>query len=142
IVALAAASLASTRVLAQAQPKMLRVGWATFIPRTAPHYAAFEKRMAELGYEEGKNFAFEFLQIKSIDDFHSAYAELARRKVDIFVATGSEPGLRAALAAAGTLPIVMLALGFDPFEKGYVASLARPGGNVTGIFVRQIELAA
>ena len=98
--------------------------------------------MAELGYEEGKNFVWEFIQTKSIEDFQSAFAELARRKVDIFVAGGNEPALRAALAVAGSLPIVMIAISFDPFEKGYVASLARPGGNVTGLFVRQLELAA
>ena len=142
LAALAAASLVPTRVFAQVPPKMLRVGWVTVLPRTTPHYVAFEKRMAELGYEEGKNFAFEFLQTKSFEDYPSAYAELARRKVDIFVTPGNEPALRAALAAAGTLPIVMLAIDFDPFEKGYVASLARPGGNVTGLFVRQLELAA
>jgi putative ABC transport system substrate-binding protein len=142
IAVLAAASLVPARIFAQAPPKMLRVGLVNIFPRTAPQDAAFEKRMAELGYEEGRNFTLEFVQAKSIEDYEFAYAELARRKVDIFVAPGSEPVLRAALAAAGALPIVMLALTFDPFEKGYVASLARPGGNVTGIFVRQIELAA
>jgi len=139
---LAAASFVPARLTAQMPPKMLRVGLVGNFPRTAPHYAAFEKRMAELGYEEGKNFAFEFAQAKSLEDYQSAFAELAQRKVDIFVAVANEPALRAALAAAGTLPIVMLAISFDPFEKGYVASLARPGGNVTGYFVRQIELAA
>jgi putative tryptophan/tyrosine transport system substrate-binding protein len=142
IAALAAATLAPTRVFAQAQPKVLRVGLASVFPRTAPQYVAFEKRMAELGYEEGKNFALEFLQAKSIEGYQSAFAELARRKLDIFVAPGNEYALRAALAAAGTLPIVMLAIDFDPFAKGYVASLARPGGNITGLFVRQLELAA
>jgi putative tryptophan/tyrosine transport system substrate-binding protein len=142
LVAIAAASLAPMRAFSQAQPKMLYVGLVGALPRTAPLYSVFEKRMAELGYEEGKNFAFEFLQTKSVEDYQSAFAELARRKVDIFVSFGNEPALRAALAAAGTLPIVMLAITFDPFEKGYVASLARPGGNITGIFVRQLELVA
>jgi putative ABC transport system substrate-binding protein len=98
--------------------------------------------MAELGYEEGKNFAFEFLQAPSFEDYPSAYAELARRKVDIFVASGNEAALYATQTAAGTLPIVMIAITFDPFEKGYVASLARPGRNITGLFVRHLELAA
>jgi putative ABC transport system substrate-binding protein len=142
LAALAAAPLVPARALAQAPPGMLRVGWATIFPRTAPQYTAFEKKMAELGYEQGKNFAFEFVQAKGIEDYPSAYAELARRKVDIFVAPGNELTLRAALAVAGTLPIVMLAIDFDPFEKGYVASLNRPGKNVTGLFVRQPELAA
>ncbi|MGO8865664.1 MAG: ABC transporter substrate-binding protein [Alphaproteobacteria bacterium] len=142
IAALAAASLASMRVFAQVPPKMLRVGSVSTLARTEPEFAAFEKRMAELGYEEGKNFAFEFLQTKSIEGYQSAFAELARRKVDIFVTSGNETALRAALAVAGALPIVMLAVNYDPFEKGYVASLARPGGNITGIFARQLELAA
>jgi putative ABC transport system substrate-binding protein len=99
LVAIAAASLAPTRVFAQAQPNMLYVGLVGALPRTAPIYAAFEKRMAELGYEEGKNFAFEFLQTKSVEDYQSAFAELARRKVDIFVSFGNEPALRAALVS-------------------------------------------
>jgi len=142
LAALAAAALASARASAQAPPKMLRVGLAALVPRADPQWTAFEKRMAELGHEKGKDFALEFIQAKSFEDYPPVYAELARRKVDIFVTIGGEPPLRAALAAAGTLPIVMLAVDFDPFEKGYVAGLARPGGNVTGIFVRQLELAA
>jgi len=142
LAALAAASFVPARVFAQTQPKTLRVGSVSTLARAEPYFAAFEKRMAELGYEEGKNFAFEFLQTKSIEGYQSGFAELARRKVDIFVTSGNESALRAALAAAGTLPIVMLALNYDPFEKGYVASLARPGGNVTGFFARQLELAA
>jgi putative ABC transport system substrate-binding protein len=58
------------------------------------------------------------------------------------MAAGNEPALRAARAAADTLPIVFLAVDFDPVESGYVASLARPGGNITGIFVHPLELAA
>jgi ABC-type uncharacterized transport system substrate-binding protein len=58
------------------------------------------------------------------------------------VAVGNEPALRAALSAAEGRPIAFLAIDFDPLAKGYVASLSRPGGNVTGIFVRQLELAA
>src|SRR5262249_28320709 len=57
-------------------------------------------------------------------------------------AAGNEPALRAARAAAGTTPIVFIALDFDPVAKGYVASLSRPGGNATGVVVSQLELAA
>ncbi len=121
---------------------VLRVGWAGINPRTAPIFGGFTKRMVELGYQEGKNFALEYLHINSTQEYQPAYAELARRKPDIFVVFGTELALRAALAAAGALPIVLVAIDFDPLEKGYVASLARPGGNVTGLFVRQIELAA
>jgi putative ABC transport system substrate-binding protein len=61
--------------------------------------------------------------------------------VDILLAAGNEPALRAARAVAGTVPIVFIALDFDPVEKGYVTSVSRPGSNSTGIFVSQLELA-
>jgi len=123
------------------QPKMLRVGYSGIMPRDAPHYAAFEKRMAELGYQQGRNFTFEYIQAPSIEGYQHTYSELAARKVDIMLAGGNEPALRAARAAAGVAPIVFIAVDFDPVEKGYVASLARPGGNTTGVFVSQLELA-
>jgi len=123
------------------QPKMLRVGYSGIMQRDAPHYAAFEKRMAELGYQQGRNFAFEYIQAANIEGYELTYRELAARKVDILLAAGNEPALRAARTAAGATPIVFIALDFDPVEKGYVASLSRPGGNSTGIFVSQLELA-
>jgi ABC-type uncharacterized transport system substrate-binding protein len=122
-------------------PKMLRVGYSGMMTREAPHYAAFEKRMAELGYQDGRNFTFEYIQTPGIEGYELTYRELAARDVDILLAAGNEPALRAARAAAGTTPIVFIALDFDPVEKGYVASLSRPGGNSTGIFVSQLELA-
>jgi putative tryptophan/tyrosine transport system substrate-binding protein len=123
------------------QPKMLRVGYSGILPREAPHYAAFEKRMAELGYQQGQNFTFEYIQAPSIEGYELTYRELTERKVDIMLAAGNEPALRAARAAGGPTPIVFIAVDFDPVEKGYVASLSRPGSNMTGIFVSQLELA-
>jgi ABC-type uncharacterized transport system substrate-binding protein len=123
------------------QPKMLRVGYSGILPQGAPHYAAFERRMAELGYQPGRNFTFEYIQAPSIEGYELTYRELAARKVDIMLAAGNEPALRAARAAAGTTPIVFIALDFDPVEKGHVASLSRPGSNSTGLFVSQLELA-
>jgi putative tryptophan/tyrosine transport system substrate-binding protein len=123
------------------QPRMLRVGYSGMLPREAPHYAAFEKRMAELGYQQGRNFTFEYIQAPDIEGYELTYRELAARKVDILLAAGNEPALRAARAAAGATPIVFIALDFDPVERGYVASLSRPGSNITGIFVSQLELA-
>jgi putative ABC transport system substrate-binding protein len=122
-------------------PKMLRVGYSGMMTPEAPHYAAFEKRMAELGYQEGRNFTFEYIQTPSVAGYELTYRELAARNVDILLAAGNEPALRAARAAAGTTPTVFIALDFDPVEKGYVASLSRPGNNSTGLFVSQLELA-
>ena len=125
--------------LAQQAVSALRVGFVGIQPRDAPIYIAFRKRMSELGYQEGKNFTFEYVQAPSIDTYDASFHELAARKPDIVLAAGNEPALRAARAAAGTLTIVFLAIDFDPVERGYVASLARPGGNITGIFVHPIE---
>src|SRR3989441_12830904 len=127
---------------AQLQPKMLRIGFVGMQPRQSPLYAAFLKRMAELGYQEGRNFTFDYIQTPGIEGYEKNYRELAARKVDVFLAVGNEPALRAALSAADGKPIAFLAVDFDPLAKGYVANLSHPGGNVTGIFVRQLELAA
>jgi putative tryptophan/tyrosine transport system substrate-binding protein len=125
----------------EAKSKMLRVGYVGVQLPDAPLYQAFRNRMAELGYQEGRNFSFEYIQTPDIEGYGPAYRQLAAREVDIFFAVG-EPGLRAARAASGPLPIALLAVDFDPLAKGYVASLARPGGNITGIVVQQMELAA
>src|SRR5437764_12746089 len=120
---------------------MLRVGFVGMQPRDAPHYANFLKRMAELGYQEGRNFTFDYIQTPNVEGYEGNYRELAARKVDVFLAVGNERALRAALLAAEGRPIAFLAIDFDLLARGYVAGLSRSGGNVTGIFVRQIELA-
>jgi putative ABC transport system substrate-binding protein len=127
---------------AQQQPKMLRVGFVGMQPRESALYSNFLKRMAELGYQEGRNLTFDYIQTPNVDGYDKSYQELAARKPDVFLAVGNESALRAALSAADGKPIAFLAVDFDPLAKGYVANLSHPGGNVTGIFVRQIELAA
>ena len=77
-----------------------------------------------------------------VGDFVQSYRDLAARKVDVLVAIGTERSLRAAMAASNTIPIVMVAIDYDPAALGYVTSLARPTGNVTGLFFEQIELTA
>jgi putative tryptophan/tyrosine transport system substrate-binding protein len=124
------------------QPTTLRVGFVGMQPRESPLYVNFLKRMSELGYQEGRNFTFDYIQASDIEGYEKNYRELAARKVDVFLAVGNERALRGALLAAEGRPIAFLAVDFDPMAKGYVASLSRPGGNVTGIFVRQLELAA
>jgi putative ABC transport system substrate-binding protein len=142
LLAAGSAVLVHARV-ARAQPsKMLRVGFVGIQSRDAALYKSFLGRMAELGYREGRNFTFEYVQAPSIEGYDAAFRELATRKIDIFLAAGSEPSLRAVRAVAGTTPIAFLAIDFDPLAKGYVASLTRPGANITGILVQQIELAA
>jgi putative tryptophan/tyrosine transport system substrate-binding protein len=127
---------------AQQQSKPLRVGFVGVQPRDSPFYAAFLKRMAELGYQEGRNLAFEYIQTPNIEGYAESYRQLAARRIDVFLAVGNEQALRAALSSAEGRPIAFLAIDFDPLAKGYVTSLSRPGSNVTGIFVGQLELAA
>jgi ABC-type sugar transport system substrate-binding protein len=125
--ALATPSLLWPRASRAQQPKMLRVGFSGILPQGALHYVAFERRMAELGYQPGRNFTFEYIQAPSIEGYASTYRELAARKVDILLAAGNEPALRAARAAAGATPVVFIAVDFDPVDKGYVAKVG-PGG--------------
>jgi len=119
---------------AQQPEKMLRVGALSAQPRAAPIWLAFERRMVELGYKHGTNFALEFVQVDSIGDYERGYRELVARKVDIMLANGPEIALKSARAATQTLPMVMLAIEYDPIARGYVTNLARPSGNITGIF--------
>jgi putative ABC transport system substrate-binding protein len=129
-------------VAARAQrPAMMRVGIVTIQPRTAIIFAAFDKRLRELGYVEGQNLVFDFLNPEQQSGGNAGVVEeLLRRKADV-VLVSYESTLKAALAAGATLPIVMIAVDYDPIAHGYVESLARPGGNVTGLYLQQIDLA-
>ena len=128
------------RAKAQSPPKMLRVATATAQPRTAPFWLAFERRLVELGYVEGRNFAFDHIQIASPDVWEAGYREVVARKPDILIASGPELSLKSAMAATDKLPIVMVAVDYDPFVRGFVKDLARPGANITGPYLRQIDL--
>jgi putative ABC transport system substrate-binding protein len=123
------------------QSTRLRVGTANILPKersgTLP---GFEERMAQLGYEQGKNFDLEFVQVPSVGEYGATYREIVARKVDVILALGPEIALKSALAVAGSVPIVMIAIDYDPLARGYVPSLARPSGNITGVFFQQIEL--
>jgi putative ABC transport system substrate-binding protein len=95
--------------------------------------AAFRKGLNEAGYVEGRNVAVEFRWAEGEYERLTTFAgELARRPVSVMVATGGDPAIRAAIAATKTIPIVF-AIGSDPVRLGYVTSLNRPGGNVTGV---------
>jgi putative tryptophan/tyrosine transport system substrate-binding protein len=127
---------------AQQPTKILRVGTVAGTPKSSPQWVAFERRMGELGYLEGKNFSFDYLQAANADEYEVGYRKLAARAPDVILAIGPEIGLKSALAATRTLPIVMIAIDYDPLARGYVTSLARPSGNVTGVVFQQVELAA
>jgi putative tryptophan/tyrosine transport system substrate-binding protein len=126
----------------QAPAKLLRLGIISASPRTAVFLVAFDQRLRELGYVEGQNLAVEFIYVGDRSDVvGEAMREIVRRKVDVIVdAIGTQTGLKAMLAVTTTLPILMVAVGYDPVASGYVTSIARPTGNVTGVYFRRPEL--
>src|SRR6516165_873422 len=142
ITLLGGVSMSPLAARAQQLHKMLRVGAVGLSnPRSGGLWAVIEQGLRELGYVEGQNLAVEYINLNGrIDGIGEAMQELVRRKVDVVVSLGNEINLKSALAATRTLPIVMVALDFDPLALGYVTNLARPTGNVTGVFLQQIEL--
>jgi len=130
----------------QSAGKMARIGFVgTTVdnPITAPGYPAFLDELRKSGYSVGQNLAIEV--VREIQDAKRLFAEtadMARSNVDVLVAAGPEVALQAAVAASRTIPIVMWAINYDPIARGFVNSLTRPGGNITGIVSLQTELAA
>ena len=98
--------------------------------------------MRDFGYVEGKNIVIEFRWAEGkYDRLPELAAELVGLKVDVIVTSGT-PGTRAAKRATATIPIVMAEIGGDPVASGIFASLARPGGNLTGSTFFSPELSA
>jgi putative ABC transport system substrate-binding protein len=110
---------------AQRPRKMLRVGTVAGAQKSAPMWIAFEHRMAELGHQEGHTFSFDFVQAANAEQYEIGYRMLAARDLDVIVAIGPEIALKSALAATPTLPIVMIAIDYDPLARGY-CSRTRP----------------
>jgi putative tryptophan/tyrosine transport system substrate-binding protein len=121
-------------VWAQQPTKIARIGYLTgsSLSSQAPNSEAFRQGLRELGYIEGKNIVIEWRSAEGNRDRQRALAaELVRLKVDVIVAS-SGGDTRAAKEATATIPIVMTQSD-DPVASGFVASLARPGGNITGL---------
>ena len=116
------------------QPAMPVIGLLLEVPAPESVFAAFRQGIAEFGYAEGKNFATEY-RIKP-DSLPQAAADLVRKV--IFAA--APEALAATNSITTSIPVVGLDLENDPVAKGYVKSLARPGGNVTGVFLDIPEL--
>ena len=137
--------LALATAQAQQAKKMFRLGYltASSAPLSSPVHAAFVQGLRDLGYVQGQNFVIEHRKAEGdVARLPDLAAELVRLPVDIIVATGSEAVLRAASQATRTIPIVTMAVNYDPVAKGYIDSLAHPGGNITGGFFMQLALSA
>jgi ABC-type uncharacterized transport system substrate-binding protein len=119
-------------VRAQQVGKVLRIGYLIQGAGSEPSRQAFRQGLHELGYVEGKNIAIEYRNAEGkLDRLYEIAAELVRLKVEVIVVAGTNPAA-AARQATNTIPIVVRRAG-DLVEAGLVASLARPGGNVTGL---------
>jgi putative tryptophan/tyrosine transport system substrate-binding protein len=139
-----AAATWSLAARAQQPSRPIRLGVLGPMLNSSPAIAQYQDlrtRLEELGFREGPNFTIDY---QAVDDRRGAFvsaADLTRAQPDLIVATGPEVALQAVAGASGFVPVVMIAVNFDPLARGYIASLTRPGGNITGLVFLQLELA-
>src|SRR6516165_6375668 len=130
---------------AQQDGQIPRIGFLTTDPDGplfAASYPAFLAELQKLGFTEGKRLIEFGRADQGASKTFAAAAELIRSKADVVVTFGPEITLKAASAASQTIPIVMIAVNFDPIAGGYVSNIARPSGNITGLVFLAPELAA
>jgi putative ABC transport system substrate-binding protein len=130
-------------VEAQQAQKTARIGYLSTLDaaRDSTRTEAIRLGLRELGYTEGQNISFEYRYAEGkLDRYAEIAAELVRLKVDIIVVSGGTVMIREAQKATKTIPIVMAGAPPDPVNAGLVESLARPGGNVTGITILSRDL--
>jgi putative ABC transport system substrate-binding protein len=132
-------------VEAQQPRKVTRIGYlsTTDVARDSARIETIRLALRELGYIEGQNITIEYRYAEGRPDrYPELVAELVRLKVDIVVVAGGTSMIRAAQSATKTIPIVMAGAPPDPVKAGLIESLARPGGNITGITVLSRDLSA
>jgi putative ABC transport system substrate-binding protein len=128
---------------AQQPKKIHRIGYLFAGSRSSDssRSEAIQLALRELGYIEGQNIVTEYRYTEGrLDRSPELAAELVRLKVDLIVVAGGDPWIQAAKNATKTIPIVMTGQGSNPVDSGHVESLARPGGNVTGLTTLNREL--
>jgi putative ABC transport system substrate-binding protein len=129
---------------AQQAGKVAKLGFlgpARNDPAPIAFYQAFLTQLAANGFRQDQNIAIEYQAIENPRGAFASATELLRKQPDLLVASGPEVGLQALLGASGYVPLVMIAVNYDPIARGYVQSLSRPGGNITGVVARPLELA-
>src|SRR5438034_1572452 len=141
VLALLALGAAPFAAEAQQAAKIARIGYLTSSLGANPRLPeAFRQGLRDLGYVEGRNLVIEYRDAEGkVERLPALAAELVALKVDVIVTEGSTLAARVAKEATRTIPIVFAGVG-DPVESGLVTSLARPGGNVTGLSSLAAEL--
>jgi putative ABC transport system substrate-binding protein len=142
LVLLMGAAMTAPRVLRAQQKAMPVIGWlSSGSPGPfAPFVAAFQQGLSETGYVEGQTVAIEYRWAEGrYDRLPALAADLVGRKVELIATSGGTSPALAAKSATSTIPIVF-ETGANPVERGLVASLARPGGNLTGFAILTAEL--
>jgi putative ABC transport system substrate-binding protein len=141
LIVLLTLSIFVTPLAAEAQPpgKVFRIGRLTLASPSTDDPDGFRQGLRELGYVEGQNLVIESRPAEgSVDRLGALATDLVRHQMDVIVAAGS-PAIHAAQQATSTIPIVMTT-DTDAVEQGFVISLARPGGNITGLAGLGVEL--
>jgi putative tryptophan/tyrosine transport system substrate-binding protein len=143
VTGLGAVLAAPYTVEAQQEVKVYRIGYLSSAnPRSSAFFQAFEQRLREVGYIEGRNFAIEFRNAEGqLDRLPGLAAELVRLNLNVIV-TATDHATRAAKEVTARIPIIFVGVNFDPVALKFVTNLARPGANVTGLFFLHLDLTA
>ncbi len=141
VVCLAMLGAGAPDVLAQGSSQIARIGvLSPFIGPDSGFFETLRERLQKLGYIEGRNVAYIYRAAEEYDRLAEHAAEMVRLDVQVIVTAGA-PGARAARSSTSTIPIVIANVG-DAVAQGFVSSLSRPGGNVTGLTSLNTELSA
>jgi putative ABC transport system substrate-binding protein len=133
----------SHRATAQQPAKIPRIGYLSVYDKTseASHAEGVRLGLRDFGYIQGQNIAIEYRYAEGKRErYPELVADLVRLRVDLIVLAGGFLPIQAATNATKTIPIVMVGIGADPVKTGLVESLARPGGNLTGITILDTHL--
>src|SRR2546422_10681286 len=136
------ASFIATPLAAEAQQagKMYRIGVLCQVPCQGRAVDAFVRALRELGYVEGRTVEFDYRDAEGkVEPLAALTTDLVQRKVDVIFTSWGTAAALAAKRATNTIPVVIGAVG-DPVRAGIVTSLAKPGGNVTGVSSLALEL--